>query len=186
MASSLTTTSKKLFWAIWGDVFGKRPDPNELDQLRGTATIIHNNRLRGLYVEVGAENFIAPKDAVTDETLAPLMSLVEAKLALQPSLQGVEYRPEDFELLSWLCNANDDPEKRKFIFSQKSFATCVKGLSGRAQSTSEAPRGRQKWQFRPLRARCAAPGRQWGRPPRNAVPPGASLPKAAYRTAPPH
>ena len=141
MASSLTTTSKKLFWAIWGDVFGKRPDPKELDQLRGTATIIHNNRLRGLYVEVGAENFIAPKDAVTDETLAPLMSLVEAKLALQPSLQGVEYRPEDLELLSWLCNANDDPEKHKFILSQKSFATCVKGLSGRAQSTSEAPRG---------------------------------------------
>lgn len=112
---------KKLFWAIWGDVYGKRPDPKEIEQLRGTATIIHNNRLRGIYVEVAAENFIAPKDAVTDDMLAPLMTLVEAKLALQPSLQGVEYKPEDLELLSWFSNVNDDPEKRKFIFSQHSF-----------------------------------------------------------------
>jgi AbiV family abortive infection protein len=112
---------KKLFWAIWGNVFGKRPDPKEIEQLRGTATIIHSNRLRGLYVEPAAEHFIAPKDAVTDDTLAPLMSLVEAKLALQPLLQGVEYRQEDLELLSWFSNANDDPEKRRFLFSQESF-----------------------------------------------------------------
>lgn len=49
------------------------------------------------------------------------MRLVEAKIALRPSLQGVEYRQEDLELLSWFCNANEDPEKRKFIFSRQSF-----------------------------------------------------------------
>jgi AbiV family abortive infection protein len=112
---------KKLFWAIWGDVFGKRPDPKEIEQLRGTATIIHNNRLRGIYVEVATEHFIAPKDAVTDEMLAPLMNLVEAKLALRPSLQGVEYKQEDLELLSWFSGVNDDPHQRKFIFSRESF-----------------------------------------------------------------
>jgi AbiV family abortive infection protein len=112
---------KKLFWAIWGDVFGKRPDPKEIEQLRGTATIIHTNRLRGLYVEAALENFIAPKDAVTDEMLAPLMTLVEAKLALRPSLQGVEYKQEDLDLLSWFSNITDDPEQRKFIFSKESF-----------------------------------------------------------------
>ena len=67
---------KKLFWAIWGDVFGKRPDAKEIEQLRGTATIIHNNRLRGLYVEVGAENFISPKDAVTDDALVACRSQI--------------------------------------------------------------------------------------------------------------
>jgi len=112
---------KKLFWAIWGDVFGKRPDPKEIEELRGTATIIHNNRLRGLYVEASAEHFIAPKDAVTDDTLAPLMSLVEAKLALQPSLEGVAYKQEDLDLLGWFSNVTDDAEKRKFIFSKESF-----------------------------------------------------------------
>jgi AbiV family abortive infection protein len=31
---------KKLFWALWGDVFGKRPDKKYLEELRGTATAI--------------------------------------------------------------------------------------------------------------------------------------------------
>ena len=82
---------KKLFWALWGQFLSsKRPDQKEIDQIRGTATIIHETRLRGLYVEPAAENFVAPKDAVTDEHLDPLMKLVEAKLALNPSLEGVE------------------------------------------------------------------------------------------------
>jgi AbiV family abortive infection protein len=70
---------KKLFWALWGQFLGaKRPDPKEIERLRGTASIIHENRLRGLYVEPDAENFIAPADAVPDEVLAPLMTLVES------------------------------------------------------------------------------------------------------------
>ena len=112
---------KKLFWAIWGDVFGKRPDAKELDQLRGMATIIHSNRLRGLYVETSPEPFVAPKDAITDDVLAPLMAFVEARLALHPSLEGVEYKQDDLDLLSWFSGATDDPEQRKFIFSQQSF-----------------------------------------------------------------
>jgi len=32
------------------------------------------------------------------------MALLEAKLALQPSLQGVEYKQEDLELLTWFSN----------------------------------------------------------------------------------
>jgi AbiV family abortive infection protein len=112
---------KKLFWAIWGEVFGKRPDKKEIEQLRGTAAIIHNNRLRGLYVEASTEHFVAPKDAVTDEMLAPLMNLVEAKLALRPALEGVEYTQDALDLLNWFSGATDDPEKRKFIFSASSF-----------------------------------------------------------------
>ncbi|HEY3825715.1 MAG TPA: AbiV family abortive infection protein, partial [Bryobacteraceae bacterium] len=112
---------KKLFWALWGEFLAKPPDPKEIEQLRGTATIIHNNRMRGLYVEAATENFVAPKDAVTDEMLAPLMTLVEAKLALQPSLQRVEYKQEDLDLLSWFSSVTDIPEKRNFIFSKTSF-----------------------------------------------------------------
>jgi AbiV family abortive infection protein len=113
---------KKLFWALWGQFLSsKRPDQKDIDQIRGTATIIHETRLRGLYVEPTAENFIAPKDAVTDQHLDPLMTLVETKLALNPSLQGVEYQQEDLDLLNWFSNVTDDPEKRKFIFSTESF-----------------------------------------------------------------
>ena len=113
---------KKLFWALWGQFLGKnRPDPKEIERIRGTATIIHENRLRGLYVDTTAEKFVAPVDAVTDEILDPLMGLVEAKLALNPSLDGVEYPQEDLDLLNWFSNITDDPEKRKFIFSKQSF-----------------------------------------------------------------
>ena len=112
---------KKLFWALWGQFLAQPPDPKEIERLRGTATIIHNNRMRGLYVEATADDFVAPKEAVTDEVLAPLMTLVEAKLALHPSLQGVDYKQEDLDLLNWFSNATDVPEKRNFIFSKTSF-----------------------------------------------------------------
>jgi AbiV family abortive infection protein len=111
---------KKLFWALWGQLLAKPPDPKELERLRGIATIIHNNRLRGIYVETAAENFMAPKDAITNDTLAPLMTLVEAKLGLHPSLEGAEYKQEDLDLLNWFSSVADDPEQRRFIFSKAS------------------------------------------------------------------
>jgi putative transposase len=49
------------------------------------------------------------------------MKLVATKLALNPSLKGVEYQQEDLDLLNWFSNVTDDPEKRKFIFSKQSF-----------------------------------------------------------------
>ncbi len=111
---------KKLFWAIWGQFFvAKRPDPKEIEQVRGTATIIHENRLKGLYVDPAAP--VAPADAVTDDLLDPLMGLVEAKLAINPSLEGVEYTQESVDLLNWFSNVTNDPERRKFIFSKQSF-----------------------------------------------------------------
>jgi AbiV family abortive infection protein len=112
---------KKLFWALWSDVFGKRPNQKELEELRGTANIIHNNRLRGLYVEGPGEEFVTPKEAVTDEMLAPLMTLVEARLGMFPALLGVEYDKADLELLSWFLMVSDDPDKRRFVFSSESF-----------------------------------------------------------------
>jgi AbiV family abortive infection protein len=112
---------KKLFWALWGQFLATPPDNEEIERLKGTASIIHNNRMRGLYVEAVAQNFVAPRDAISDEMLAPLMTLVEAKLALQPSLQGAEYTQEDLDLLNWFSNVTDVPEKRNFIFSKTSF-----------------------------------------------------------------
>lgn len=112
---------KKLFWALWGRVFGRRPDRKEIDSLRGLATMIHGNRLRGLYVSADAAQFVTPKEAVGEDLLAPLMSLVEARLGMEPPLTGVEYEPKDLELLNWFSAASDDPEKRRFIFSRESF-----------------------------------------------------------------
>jgi AbiV family abortive infection protein len=48
---------KKLFWALWGQFLGtNRPDPKEIERIRGTATIIHENRLRGLYVDTDLQH----------------------------------------------------------------------------------------------------------------------------------
>jgi AbiV family abortive infection protein len=113
---------KKLFWALWGRFLGTiRPDPKETERLRELATIIHENRLRGLYVDPNPENFVAPIDAVTDGILDPLMALVESKLVLSPSFEGVVYSQDDLDLLSWFSNVTDDPEKRSFVFSKQSF-----------------------------------------------------------------
>jgi len=125
---------KKLFWALWGRVFGKRPDRREIESLRGLATIIHGNRLRGLYVSSDAEQFVTPREAVGDDLLAPLMSLVDARLKMDPPLAGVEYDPKDLELLNWFSAASDDPEQRKFIFSSQSFDK-MEALGGREWMT---------------------------------------------------
>lgn len=148
---------KKLFWAIWGDVFGKRPDAKELDQLRGTATIIHSNRLRGLYVETSPEPFVAPKDAITDDVLAPLMAFVEAKLALHPSLEGVEYKQDDLDLLSWFSGATDDPEQRKFIFSHNpSTRWHPSAPNNGSHGFARNSKGRPQKPPQPSRRRCRA------------------------------
>ena len=82
---------KKLFWALWGQFLDvAKPDPKEIDRLRDLATIIHENRLSGLYVEVdpNPNNFVAPADLVTDDVLDPLMGLVESKLAMESITRG--------------------------------------------------------------------------------------------------
>jgi|SRR5579875_1498150 len=113
---------KKLFWALWGQFLGTRwPDSEEIENLRETASIIHENRLRGLYVDPNPENFVAPINAVTDDVLDPLMTIVEVRLALNPSLESVEYTQEDIDLLNWVSNVTDDPDRRRFIFSEQSF-----------------------------------------------------------------
>lgn len=112
---------KKLFWALWGQFLISPPDAKEIDQLHQTATIIHNNRLRAVYVEPVAEHFVSPKESITDEVLAPLMTLVDTKLALWTSLQGVEYKQEDLDLLNWFSSVTDNPQHRSFIFSKLSF-----------------------------------------------------------------
>jgi AbiV family abortive infection protein len=121
---------KKLFWALWGRLFGRRPDRKEIDSLRGLATIIHGNRLRGLYVSTDAAQFVTPKESVGEDLLTPLMSLVEARLGMEPHLTGVEYDAKDLELLNWFSAASDDPEKRGFIFSAESFDK-MEALGGR-------------------------------------------------------
>ena len=112
---------KKLFWALWGRIFGPRLDQKEIDLLRGLATTIHANRLRGLYVSADAVEFVTPRDAVGDDLLVPLLSLVEARIGLELPLASVEYDSHDLALLNWFSAATDDPEKRHFIFSSESF-----------------------------------------------------------------
>jgi len=112
---------KKLFWALWGPMLRRRPDMKEIEALRGLASTIHENRLRGLYVPSTAVGFIAPRDAVSKESLDGLMNLVEARIGMEPPTPSGEYGPEDLELIQWFSSVSDDPEKRKFLFNSGSF-----------------------------------------------------------------
>jgi hypothetical protein len=43
---------KKLFWAVWGAAFlFGQPTPEEMDSSKGLAQLIHENRLKYLYVD---------------------------------------------------------------------------------------------------------------------------------------
>jgi AbiV family abortive infection protein len=112
---------KKLFWALWGRMFSRRPNRNEIDSLRNLATTIHENRLRGLYVPSSPIDFLVPKDAVDATVLEPLMALADARIAMEPPTPTGDYAPADLELLQWFSVVSDDSEKRKFLFSASSF-----------------------------------------------------------------
>src|SRR5262245_2846525 len=70
---------KQLFWALWGpNLTNHRPEQKEIDSLRNLAVTIHENRLRGLYVSADPTDLVIPREAISADSLAPLMKLVEA------------------------------------------------------------------------------------------------------------
>jgi AbiV family abortive infection protein len=115
---------KKLFWCFFGAAFiHERVSGKALDELTGIATMIHANRLAGLYVEHGEDGLGIPENAITSEQCDALIELAAAHLAIAESEKLREHIPhEEIEIQAWFLKTTEDPEKRRMIFSGGSMA----------------------------------------------------------------
>jgi AbiV family abortive infection protein len=109
---------KKLFWALWFPAFSKEtPDPKDMLQHEGMAQMLYGKKLRYLYADVD----IAELEKPTPEEVETLLSMTEALLGRESSIELKEPTPEEREMLRWFLSAQDQPELRRHIFSKSIF-----------------------------------------------------------------
>jgi hypothetical protein len=90
--------------------------------MRGLATRLHTKRLAGLYVEVGPDGLSIPGEQVPKDEAERILSLAEARLELAQNATLQEGRTKgEIEMQAWFLSTTQDPERRKLVFSGKSF-----------------------------------------------------------------
>ncbi|HZE69309.1 MAG TPA: AbiV family abortive infection protein [Pyrinomonadaceae bacterium] len=112
---------KKLFWAFFSmHLTGHKVDKKEFESLRGVASQIHKNRLDFLYVD--AANPVQPRLKLTAEQVAPVIGLAENRIGYEKAVGFKEPTGELDENAKWFVLSSEDPDKRRFIFSEESYS----------------------------------------------------------------
>jgi len=111
---------RKLFWAIWGPTFMRKVITNdEIEKIRGLATLLHETRLNALYTDL--PDTVAAAEKIPDEELARYQSMARARLVIAKDEgdMGPATDQDDRSDILWFAKASDDPLKRNFIFGQE-------------------------------------------------------------------
>jgi AbiV family abortive infection protein len=112
--------AKKLFWANWGMLLTKQKITKEqIDSSRGLAKLIHENRLRYLYID--PQNPLHPQDKLGRQEAEHLIRLAEARVGYEKCFNIKEADDELKEDTKWFVLALEDNEKRGFILSDESL-----------------------------------------------------------------
>jgi AbiV family abortive infection protein len=164
---------RKLFWAIWSPSLGQTViTPEQVLEIQGFATAVHNKRLQGLYFDFDSDALAAPKDAVSPSELQQLISLTRSRLQLE-RLRDIQEPPSDrVELMTWFLTATEDQEKRNRIMGkaameklaelkdpsawmkwlrqefQRQDVACRKMLEEELRRPPGGASGKDKWRFR--------------------------------------
>ena len=113
---------RKLFWALWGPSFGRDLITGEqIEQYRGLAKLIHEKRLRGLYVNPGDDIFVHPRRVVTRTETLNLIKLAYARLKLKTEITPRRLDRREAKNLSWFLEASNDEDQRRLIMGAKSM-----------------------------------------------------------------
>lgn len=122
LTNALQDHVKKLFWAFWGLRFGQEHlSPNEYEESRFIAGRVHEQRMKGLYVDVTDNVASVPAEAISPEYAANMIRMAESRLALESATERAVSSPESREAIHWFFEATDDPLRRSFIFSRGSL-----------------------------------------------------------------
>src|SRR5579884_852057 len=125
---------KKLFWCFFSTALSEEPvSARALEHLSGTATMIHENRLAGLYVEHGDDGLGVPDLAISPEQCDALFNLAQVHVEIAESEKLREnLPPEEIELQTWFLKTTEDVEKRRMIFSAHSLGKLAELKDARA------------------------------------------------------
>jgi AbiV family abortive infection protein len=116
---------KKLFWALWGmSILSGKPTPEEMKSSRGLAKLIHENRLKYLYVDT--KNPLLPQDQATRTEAASMIGAAKVRLDVENSLDLPQSDCPMEENIKWFIIATENPEQRSLLFSQYSYDQLVK------------------------------------------------------------
>ena len=108
---------RKLFWAIWSPGFLRgKITVQQLESTKDLASIIHERRLRYLYVDPRTPS-LRGQEMIPGEA-EQLIALAEARHGLETSREIIDINSPEANDLKWFYWACKDVEKRKYIFSQ--------------------------------------------------------------------
>jgi AbiV family abortive infection protein len=113
---------KKIFWALFDLSFIDKPLTKQaLDNNNHIAHVIHDMRLKSMYVDMNETGISTPCKTITIEQAESLINLAAARLEMEKAHQFKDLDDEKRELLDWLLRIKDDPVWSKFVFSRQSM-----------------------------------------------------------------
>lgn len=115
---------QKLFWCFFGaHFFEEKLTTAALDTMKGFAKHLHERRLEGLYVGQNEDGLKIPSDAIPTDECEKILGLAEARLAMAAAEKVREnVADEERALQAWFLRTANDPERRRFIFSNGSMS----------------------------------------------------------------
>ena len=119
---------KKLFWAAFGTYFGRQKLTRDLlEKTLAWAKDVHENRLRGMYVELKETGLNLPQKAITNSMALAILNGAKALLKAE-KLRSYEggISEERSTLLIWFLTATEDPERMKMIMGGASMDKLAK------------------------------------------------------------
>jgi AbiV family abortive infection protein len=115
---------KKLFWCFYRlSTFEQITSQAEFFRTREDANIVHEHRVRGLYVDYSDRGLSIPSEAISSEQADNLIRLAATALDVAEAERPRDDVPEEERALqSWFLNAFDEPQLRNRILTESSFA----------------------------------------------------------------
>ena len=112
---------KKLLWAFFSPFIEQgRIRPEYFESDRELARRMHERRLETLYTD--SQNPLHPQDRMEEEEANSLVRLCEIRIEMEKGLELSDVPDESkLEDLQWFRTAGDEPEKRRYFYSEGSL-----------------------------------------------------------------
>lgn len=113
---------KKIFWALLDLSFSDKPITNKtMEDNNNIAHIIHDLRLKSMYVDVDGNTISVPRTMVTEDQAVNMFNLATSRLAIEKAHEFEDLDDDALELIDWFLKLKDNPDWSKIIFARTSL-----------------------------------------------------------------
>ena len=119
LAEAMEDHVQKPFWALWSPSRADWISGGQIEEFRGLARAIHEQRKSGLYFDPSAASL--PREAVSAEETANVIGLAEARLGMEATTSWAPVGSEQADNVLFFTDAVGDPRWREFVFSAASL-----------------------------------------------------------------